>query len=289
MMNDNNDTFTPFVEPLSWNIIRELSQLIELSLPDITCTQTKTTELLLEETHDKMTSSAVIELVSELKKIKLQTLTKSKQRIVFWVNCFNYLLLFSIFYNKWYLHNETEWRYFFTNVHFNIGGYEFSFNDMQYILFDKILFFNNSYRPSSYVKEMTVSMAVKAEKESKSKKNECIDISYFCLYLPTKELPGPKIITEEECDCQMLYCSTNYFNGFLYVDAFYNLRIPELVLMVEPQFLGKNLERYKGCLGSDIYELIENKAYKECIKTKISWELNFEYLHNQKVERFING
>ena len=287
VINDNN-TFTPFVEPLSWNIIRELSQLIELSLPDITCTQTKPTELLLEETHDKMTSSAIIELVSELKKIKLQTLNNSKQRIVFWVNCFNYLLLFTIFYNKWYLHNETEWRYFFTNVHFNIGGYEFSFNDMQYILFDKILYLNNSYRPLSYVKEMAVSTALKTEKD-KYKKNECIDVSYFCLYLPTKELPGPKIITEEECDCQMLYCSTNYFNGFLFVDAFYNLHIPELVLMVEPQFLGKGLGKYKGCLGSDVYELIENKAYKECVKTKVAWELNFEYLHNQKVERFVNG
>ena len=186
------------------------------------------------------------------------------------------------------MHNETEWRYFFANVHFNIGGYDFSFNDMQYILFDKILFFNNSYRPSNHVKEMTVSTAMRAEKESK-RKYEAIDISYFCLYLPTKELPGPKIITEEECDCQMLYCSTNYFNGFLYVDSFDNLLIPELVLMVEPQFLGKNLEKYKGCLGSDIYELIENKAYKETVKTKISWELNFEYLHNQKVERFKNG
>ena len=285
---NGGETFTPFVEPLSWNIIRELSQLIELSLPDAVCTQTKAAELLLEETHDKMTSSAVIELVSELKKIKLQTLTKSKHRVVFWVNCFNYLLLFSIFYHKWHLHNETEWRYFFANVHFNIGGYDFSFNDMQYILFDKILFFNNSYRPSNHVKEMTVSTAMRAEKESK-RKYEAIDISYFCLYLPTKELPGPKIITKEECDCQMLYCSTNYFNGFLYVDSFDNLLIPELVLMVEPQFLGKNLEKYKGCLGSDIYELIENKAYKETIKTKISWELNFEYLHNQKVERFKNG
>ena len=127
------------------------------------------------------------------------------------------------------------------------------------------------------------------KKDNKYKKNECIDVSYFCLYLPTKELPGPKIITEEECDCQMLYCSTNYFNGFLYVDKFYNLHIPELILMVEPQFLGKSLEKYKGCLGSDVYELIENKTYKECVKTKVAWELNFEYLHNQKVERFVNG
>ena len=116
---------------------------------------------------------------------------------------------------------------------------------MQYILFDKILFFNNSYRPSSYVKEMTVSFAMKMEKDYK-KKIDVIDISYFCLYLPTKELPGPKIITEEEVDCQMPYRSTNYFTGFLCVDAYENLRIPELVLLVEPQFLGKSLEKYRG-------------------------------------------
>ena len=84
----------------------------------------------------------------------------------------------------------------------------------------------------------------------------------------------------------MPYRSTNYFTGFLCVDAYENLRIPELVLLVEPQFLGKSLEKYRGCLGSDIYELIENKAYKETIKMKISWELNFEYLRIQKVEKF---
>ena len=283
---NDDEKFYPFVDPLSWNIIRELSQLIELCLPDLLCTQTKSTETILEETHETMANcSAIIELVSELKKIKLEKLFKSKQRIVFWTNCFNYLLLFTIFYKKWNLNNETAWRYFFSNVYYNIGGKEFSFNDMQYILFDKILFFNNSYRPSSYVKEMTVSFAMKMERDYK-KKTDVIDISYFCLYLPTKELPGPKIITEEEVDCQMPYRSTNYFTGFLCVDAYENLRIPELVLLVEPQFLGKSLEKYRGCLGSDIYELIENKAYKETIKMKISWELNFEYLRIQKVEKF---
>ena len=163
------------------------------------------------------------------------------------------------------------------NVYFIIGQKEFNFNDMQYILFDRVIFFDSSYKPAQHVKDCSISSARK-----KCEKGEDIELSYFSLYIPTKELLGPKIVSEEDCDCVMPFRTTNYFTSFVGLDHNGCLHIPEFVLMVEPNFLHKSLSKYKNCLDSDIYEIIEKKQYKETIKTKLSWVMNFEYLLKQK-------
>ena len=274
---NNEKCFEAMAKPLSWNIMKECSQLMGLTFPSEESIKNLSPEEILEETYEKVNNVAIIELISELKEINLSKISKVKQRVSFWVNCFNYLCLFSIFYKRWNINSETDWRNFMKNVYFIIGQKEFNFNDMQYILFDRVIFFDSSYKPAQHVKDCSISSARK-----KCEKGEDIELSYFSLYIPTKELLGPKIVSEEDCDCVMPFRTTNYFTSFVGLDHNGCLHIPEFVLMVEPNFLHKSLSKYKNCLDSDIYEIIEKKQYKETIKTKLSWVMNFEYLLKQK-------
>lgn len=270
------EEFVPIGEPLSWNIIKEFSQLIGFTLPSVEDIANKTPQQIIDETNLKINNRAIIELVSELKKINLKKIEKPKQRVAFWVNCFNYLCLFAIFYKRLFINTEKDWRNFMKNVYYNIGGIEFSFNDMQYILFDKIIFFDTSYRAPQNLKEFSVLAS-----KNKYDKGEDIELSYFSLYLPTKELLGPQVVSEDDCDCYMPFRTTNYFTSFVRMEN-KKLILPAFVTMVEPKFLKEGLAKYKNCLDSQLYDIIDKRKYKETVKRKISWELNFEYLLKQK-------
>ena len=84
----------------------------------------------------------IINLVSQLKYLELKEFISLKQRMSFWLNCFNYLVLFTIFYKKWNINTYEEWKYFLRNVKYNINGDAYSFNDIQYLIFNKVLFFS---------------------------------------------------------------------------------------------------------------------------------------------------
>ena len=69
-------------------------------------------------------------MYSELRLFNLIKLKTVKERVVFWVNIFNSLILFSIFYKKIKLENENEWKKFFNNIYYDIGGNYYLFNDI---------------------------------------------------------------------------------------------------------------------------------------------------------------
>ena len=76
-----------------------------------------------------MQNSGIIEIISELRLFEPDKLKTIRKRVCFWVNVFNSLFLFTIFYKKIQLNDKREWKKFFQNIYFNIGGNCYSFND----------------------------------------------------------------------------------------------------------------------------------------------------------------
>jgi len=274
VINEENE-FEPFCEPGSTHILHELCVLILSCLPNKDDIKNKTINEILEETNVKLKSQTFKELVGELRIIDLEQLTSHKAKICFWLNCFNFLLLYTIFYKKWNISGEKNWKNFLNNVKYNIGGYLLSFNDIQYIIFNKVYFFPTSYKPSDAVKSNLIFNKLKSENNNNP----------FSLYIPTKEFFKPIIYEENTIDIEINKRKINYLFNFLKVDN-KKINITELLLNYEPNFFNsKVVNKYKDIINKTIYEIIVQKKYSDITSRSLKWEMNFDFLH-EDVEPF---
>ena len=74
----------------------------------------------------KVDSGGFKEFLAELKNIELTQLKKPLDQFCFWLNCFNFLLLFAVFYLKTYNLGKELWDNFFKNIQYNIGDENYS-------------------------------------------------------------------------------------------------------------------------------------------------------------------
>ena len=268
---NNSSDFDPYCEPGSTHILHELCVLISTCLPNKEDIQNKNIEQILEETNIKLNTQTFRELIGELRIIDLSQLSNNKSKICFWLNCFNFLLLYTIFYKKWNISDEKSWKSFFKNVKYNISGNYFSFNDMQYIIFQKIYFFSSNYKPADFVKENMID----------NNKIKSFNNNPFALYLPTKELFNPIIYEENKIEKSLKIRKINYINSFLQIDN-NKVNITELFLTYEPNFFNnKVLNKYKDIIIRSIYDFILKKKYSDINTKSLKWEMNFDYLYEE--------
>ena len=262
--------FDPFCEPRSTHILHELCALISTCFPNSDDIIDKTINEILEETNIKLNTQTFRELVGELRIINLAQLTNHKNKICFWLNCFNFLLLYTIFYKKWNISDEKTWKSFMKNVKYNIGGNQFSFNDMQYIIFHKIYFFSSNYKPRDIVKKYRIDHKIKA-----------LNCHPFLLHIPTKEFFKPIIYEEKTLEEDIKKRIENYINSFITIEN-KTINITELLLNYEPNFFSnKVLSKYKDILNKSLYELIIKKNYSDISSKSLKWEMNFDFLNEE--------
>ena len=261
--------------------ISTLPTLIIKSMPSTEDIISKKNEELIEETNLKMQNSGIIEIISELRLFEPDKLKTIRKRVCFWVNVFNSLFLFTIFYKKIQLNDKREWKKFFQNIYFNIGGNCYSFNDIQYILFNKVIFISNDYSPEKYVKDCSI----KALRKKYSNLNiDDVYISYFSLFIPNKSVLNFKIYSLDNINEEMKNKDVEFFNHFLEIDSTNNIIIPEFIFNVENKFLEDNiLEKYKFSIKNNIFNTLKVKNYKQIIKTTINWKLDFTYLKHSSI------
>ena len=267
---NENSIFDPLCEPGSTHILHEICALILSCLPSPADIREKTINEILEETHIKLNTQTFKELIGELRIIDLAQLNNQNSKICFWLNCFNFLLLFTIFYKNWTISDEKSWKSFFKNVKYNIGGNAYSFNDMQYIIFHKIYFFSTSYKPGKEVKKNIL-----------DHKLNTFSIHPFSLYIPTKEFFKPIIYEENTLEKDLNKRIINYIYSFIRIDN-KKIIVPDLFLNYEPSFFNnKGLNKYKEILDRSIYEFILKKKFSDISRESLKWEINFDYLHEE--------
>ena len=228
----------------------------------------------------KVDSGGFKEFLAELKNIELTQLKKPLDQFCFWLNCFNFLLLFAVFYLKTYNLGKELWDNFFKNIQYNIGGENYSLEDMIYILFKKKIFFQNSkYTPKNYVNKNSIDLT--------KEKNISQDIFLFLpllLYIPTKEFFKPVIYVKGDFQAQILAKLTNtILTLILWNEQSKTLSLSGLILAFDQNFLRKGYSKYKEYIKRDIYYIIKGKKYKKMAIKQINWELSFDNLLEYKV------
>ena len=233
-------------------------------------------EVILAVNKKLIQNKKLFELIGLLRYYPIEKLLiTSKQRICFWVNAFNFLILFTIFYKKWIINSRDDWKYFFKNVNFIIGGKKFSFNDMQYILYKDPLFFKSNYKETNELKKLRWD---KADDAKNLEKNFPLINNPFVIYLPMKEFLKPVIFNERDLEIQMKKRIEEYLKKYILIDESNNIILPELLTDYNSRFLYKEYKKYQNILNVNLYNLIKEKRYNKRMKQNIEFKLDFDNL-----------
>ena len=261
-INSNKEFDTPNEGDIPLSIINEIGELLMKDFPNENDLKTKNVSDIIEETHNKVKENkTLIKMVGQLKYLKIEMINTKDKCLAFWLNCFNYLLLFAIFYKKWNIDGEKVWKKFFKNVKFNIGGKNYSFNDIQYIIFKKPSFISSSYKAPDEIKQLNI------DKISGEKKFDDYEkLIPFVLYLPIKNFLYPSLFTFDNIEKQVKERINKYINKLIWFDNKNHLCCSELLL------------KYESYFNQVVYNKIKDKKYKKLNNQKIMWKLNFDSL-----------
>ena len=268
---NSTSLFKPDCKSYSPHILDEFCSLLTNCFPTKDNIKMENVHNILDIVYYKVNIPPLRELLGELKMIKLSSLETEKDKLCFWLNAFNYLTLHAIFHLKLNMNNKDIWKNFFSNIKYNIGGYNFSFEDMLYIIFKKNIFFpNNAYNPRDYVKKYALNI---------TKEKNIKDITPFLLYLPNKSFFKPIIYQESCLDEEIMKRTINFLLCFIrWSENEESIHIDEILLITDPTFLNKGIKNYKNLINERIYKVIEGKKYKKMSVRPMKWELSFDYL-----------
>ena len=211
-----------------------------------------------------------------MKYINPEKLLSCKERICFWVNCFNFLILFTIFYKKWNINCQEDWKYFFQKVKYIIGDKYYTFNDIQYLLFRRPLFFPSSYKCNEDIKKFRID---KTDDAKSVEKNFPLLYNPFMIYIPIKGFLKP-IILDENIESQLNERIKQYLSNFIIIDNEKNITLPELLVNYQPRFICKEYKKFQFYLNENVYKLIKEKSYKRNRVNNFEWKLDFDELKN---------
>ena len=263
-------------ENLDWKLIKVLAQELSAIIPNKKEIYKNSSQSLLEDAHKQLLQNKkIFNLVGQLKYIDPNKIKLFKERMCFWLNCFNYLILFALFYKKWNLSTEKEWKYFFKNAKYKIGDNYYSFQDMQYILYKKILFFPSSYKHNDNIKKFRVN---KSEDSKVLEKKYPLLYNPFLIYVPIKGFLKPIIYDEEQLEKQFFQRIKDYFFTFIIVDYQKVIIMQELLTNYSPNFLDKEYKKFQQYIEPAVFEFIKDKKFKSYKTRNFEWKLDFEKL-----------
>ena len=252
-----------------FNLAKELNELTSI-IKDI---KVKSSEIIIEEMNKYiMENKMIFKLVEKLKYINIKNISSLKSRMCFWLNCYNFLILFTIFYKKWNLNSDEEWKCFFRNVKYNIGGDIFSFNDIQYLIYQKIIFFESEIQVNEHIKNYRIH---KSDDAKNIEKKFPLLYNPFMIYLPIKGFNKPIIYEENQFESQINNRISDYFLNFVRIDYYKNIHYYELLTEYCPNFFNKELKKFQSFIIPTIYNFIKDKKYKTTIKINMEWKLDF--------------
>ena len=208
------------------------------------------------------------DLVAELQVIDLKYFLKLSDdyKITFWLNIFNFLMMFAVIYRKENLLTYYEWHKLKKNSYFNIGGINLSLYEIETIIL------KNNYMAKKLFSEIID--FPKGDSRNKFKIDYTIKYINFAISEPMTSSFKLQLYFPQTIEKQILKNAIDYLNSRIIVDGKNILvKIPEYLSWVDDNFLG-NLNYYKPIINNDVYDFIKKNKDKVQI-IKHDWSLNF--------------
>ena len=210
------------------------------------------------------------EVVAELQVIDLKYLlnVKDNHKTAFWLNILNFLVIFAVIYRKENILTNYEWHKLKKNSYFNIGGFNFSLQEIEMNII------GNNNKSKTFYEEMT--SFPHGDSRNKFKIDNVIKYVNFGIYEPMTYSFRLQIYFPQTIENQIMKNAIDYCSNTIIFDGKNILvKIPEYMLWVDDNFLN-NLEFYKPIINKDIFDFMnKNKDKIEFIKH--DWSLNFSH------------
>lgn len=207
------------------------------------------------------------DLVSELQAVNLGLiLNNDKNKLCFWLNCYNFLVIFTIFYKKEIILTYYEWYKFLKNSFFNIGGYEISLYEIENCILRN--------KTTSFILYGETIHFTKDDKRNKLKFNTSNKYIEFCISIPTISSPSLQIYFPNTLNKQITTNTIEFFNSKITVDIEKSIvNIPEYLLWIDEKFLDR-IDKYQEVCSSDFIDFLK-KYQKNSNYVKYDFTLNF--------------
>lgn len=207
-------------------------------------------------------------LVDKLKLVNLNKCATISQKYSFWLNCFNFLIIYALIYTSYSPKQFDEWRKMLRNCQFNIGGYEISLLEIEKGILNCYNYLNE---------EEQIGNEYCINKFRIVEDNILIN---FALSLPIQTcLFDIKIYKDDSFEEQLYQTGKNFLLKNILIDKEKKIiHMTEYLEKIRPDIIEESFELYKNYFSEDTYNiLVEMKGsskpeYK--LKTlNISWGL----------------
>ena len=190
------------------------------------------------------------DVVAELQVIDLKYLlnVKDNHKTSFWLNILNFLVIFAIIYRKENILTNYEWHKLKKNSYFNIGGFNFSLQEIEMNII------GNKNKSKTFYEEMT--SFPRGDSRNKFKIDNPVKYVNFGIYEPMNFSFKLQIYFPQTIENQILKNAIDYCSSKIIFDGNNILvKIPEYILWVDDNFL-KNLDFYKHIINADIFDFM---------------------------------
>ena len=210
------------------------------------------------------------DIVAELQVIDLKYLlnVKDNHKTSFWLNILNFLVIFAVIYKKENILTNYEWHKLKKNSYFNIGGFNFSLQEIEMNII------GNNNKLKTFYEEMT--SFPRGDSRNKFKIDNVVKYINFGIFEPMTYSFSLQIYFPQTIENQIMKNAIDYFSSKIIFDGKkIVVKIPEYLLWVDEHFLN-NLELYKPLINKDLFDFM-NKNKNKVEFVKHDWSLNFAH------------
>lgn len=204
-------------------------------------------------------------VVNKLQKVNLAKLFTANENYSFWLNAFNFLLIYSIIITQFKPKTFNDWNIILKNSLYKIGGYEISLHEIDHLILNG---------PNLHQEPITFTDPF-MEKFSLLEYNILIDCA---LYFPIDSTITSLVVFHSEQFLKQIEDITNdFFNKNIKFDSENNvLTMSSYLLLLFPNFVSVQYKQFKNHLSNSLFEIINAKKYAKVVYQQINWETLFK-------------
>ena len=200
-------------------------------------------------------------LVDMLQFMNLAKFTKAREKYCFWLNAFNFLVIYSIIYSGFQPQRFEQWDNLLFNCKVDIGRYKYS-------LYEIVVCFLKCY--NFHKSEITIDTFL--QKFLIKEDNVLIN---FCVHLPIKDrFFELKVYKEEVFEEQTFQTALAFFKSNLkYDDELEEMVMSRYLERVCPMILEEDYKTFKLYIDKSVYEILDKKQYQSWRLREINWDV----------------
>ena len=251
---------------MKYKPLNPLSLIIEIGNTIVSLIDTlKQNKIALYKVNElieyKSTLDKIKKLIDTLQFMNLTKFTKAREKYCFWLNAFNFLVIYAIIYSGFQPQTFEQWDNMLFNCKFDIGRYKYS-------LYEIVVCFLKCY--NFHQSEIVVDLFLQ-----KFLINEDNVLINFCVYLPIKEdFFELKVYKEEIFEEQTFQTALVFFkNNLKYDDELEEMVVSRYLERVFPMILEEEYKTFKLYIDKAVYERLENKHYQSWRLREINWDV----------------